>query len=106
MNLDRKTAGAGRSAFSIYSEEEMAGGLNLKLLAAADENGHSIRLQPCDQGSGFATGRPVPSAAPPTPAGSQLLAPDEALVVTAKSSPACRSTPVSVQGGAVEMLKE
>jgi hypothetical protein len=94
---------------SIHSEEQMPGGLNLKLPAAADQDGRSIGLQPGIKApaGAFTTGRPVlPSAEPLTPAGSQLFAPDEAPVVIAKSSPACRSTPVSVQDCAVEMLKE
>jgi hypothetical protein len=48
------------------------------------------------------TGRSV-LAVPLIPAGSQLSA---ALALICRTSPACKSTPVSVQGCAVEMVNE
>ena len=52
MDLDRETATARRRARRVHSQEEMARCFGFELLAAADQNRHSLRLQPGNQGSG------------------------------------------------------
>src|SRR6266481_4854392 len=55
MNLDRKAAGAGGRDLTIrspiHSEEKMARFIYLEFAAAGDQQGGSLRLQLCDQGS-------------------------------------------------------
>ena len=112
MHFDRKAAAAGWRGLPIYTEnihaeEKMTRLVRPELVVATDEDRFSLFLQLRDQGSSRGGGnRQVCVSLRRATHSIRIAAPQRAVALISRSSPPCRSTPVSVQGWAVEMVKE